>query len=267
MTMTAPQAHTARDQQQSSPRQPRADRRVSMTLAATELSRFASQLDSLETAAWSRPTDCVAWDVRALSSHVLGMTQMFSSYVGMARQHLPAMRAAKHGPTYIDALTARQVADRADLTSEQITRGIHEAAPKMVRWRQKTPGLMRDRAMPDEQQVSSAPDGPTELWTFGYLFDTILTRDTWMHRIDIARATDRPLELTTEHDGLIVADVVSEWQDRHDQSFTLTLTGPVGGTWRRGVGGEQIAMDAVEFCRALSGRAEGPGLLAVAVPF
>ena len=195
------------------------------------------------------------------------MTQMFSSYLRMARQHVPAMRAAKHGPTYIDALTARQVADRGELTPEQITHGLRDTAPKMVRWRQATPGLIRSRAMPDEQQVSSAPGGPTELWTFGYLFDTILTRDTWMHRIDIARATARPLELTAEHDGLLVADVVAEWQDRHDQPFRLILTGQAGGAWRRGTGGEQITMDAVEFCRALSGRDEAPGLLAVAVPF
>ncbi|MDX1382582.1 MAG: hypothetical protein R3190_03005, partial [Thermoanaerobaculia bacterium] len=43
------------------------------------------------------------------------------------------------------------------------------------------------------------------------LFDTILTRDTWMHRTDLAEATGRPLELTADHDGRIVADVVAEW--------------------------------------------------------
>ena len=38
----------------------------------------------------------------------------------------------------------------------------------------------------------------------------ILTRDTWMHRVDISRATGRDLVLTAEHDGRIVADVVDE---------------------------------------------------------
>ena len=31
-----------------------------------------------------------------------------------------------------------------------------------------------------------------ERWTNAYLLDVILTRDTWMHRMDIARATRRP---------------------------------------------------------------------------
>jgi len=43
----------------------------------------------------------------------------------------------------------------------------------------------------------------------------ILTRDPWMHRLDLAPATDMPLHLTADHDGVIVADVVAEWADRH----------------------------------------------------
>jgi hypothetical protein len=34
-----------------------------------------------------------------------------------------------------------------------------------------------------------------------------------------------------------------------------------------GTGGEVITLDAVEFCRILSGRASGAGLLAQEVPF
>jgi hypothetical protein len=40
-------------------------------------------------------------------------------------------------------------------------------------------------------------DGSTEAWTYGYVLDVILTRDTWMNRVDIARATDRPMPPTT----------------------------------------------------------------------
>ena len=53
--------------------------------------------------------------------------------------------------------------------------------------------------------------GRTERWTFGYLFDVVLTRDTFMHRMDICRAVGREPELTPEHDGALVADVVAEW--------------------------------------------------------
>lgn len=101
----------------------------------------------------------------------------------------------------------------------------------------------------------------------GYLLDVILTRDTWMHRVDIARATGRPLELTPEHDGRIVADVVAEWARRHGRPFTLHVEGPAGGTFTNGVDGEEITIDAIEFCRILSRRATGAGLLTQEVPF
>jgi hypothetical protein len=73
--------------------------------------------------------------------------------------------------------------------------------------------------------------------------------------------------LTAEHDGRLVTDVVSEWARRHGQPFTLTLTGDAGGVYVAGAGGEHIELDAVEFCRILSGRARGTGLLTTEVPF
>ena len=83
-------------------------------------------------------------------------------------------------------------------------------------------------------------DGVEEQWTFGYLFETILTRDTWMHRIDTAEATGRPMVLTPEHDGVLVADLVAEWAGRHGAPFTLQLTGPAGGRWSAASGGEEL---------------------------
>ena len=62
-------------------------------------------------------------------------------------------------------------------------------------------------------------------------------------------------------------DVVVEWAGRHGQPFRLTLTGPAGGRWTSGTGGEELELDAVEFCRITSGRGTGEGLLGVAVPF
>jgi hypothetical protein len=104
--------------------------------------------------------------------------------------------------------------------------------------------------MPQAQDVN----GAQEPWTFGYLIDVILTRDPWMHRLDIAAVTGTEPHLTADHDGVIVADVVAEWASRHGKDFTLTLTGPAGGTWRQGENGPELTLDAAGFCRALGRR-------------
>ena len=96
-----------------------------------------------------------------------------------------------------------------------------------------------------------------EKWSLGYLIDIIYLRDAWMHRLDTARATGAGLVLSADHDGRIVADVVSEWAGRHGQPFTLELTGEAGGVFISGEGGETTVIDAVEFCCLLAGR--GPG--------
>jgi hypothetical protein len=111
------------------------------------------------------------------------------------------------------------------------------------------------------------PPFDAERWRLGYLMDVIYNRDCWTHRVDISRAIGRDPVLTQEHDGRIVADVVSEWARRHGRPFTLTLAGPAGGSYVAGDGGEQMELDAVEFCRILSGRAQGTGLLTTEVPF
>jgi hypothetical protein len=77
-----------------------------------------------------------------------------------------------------------------------------------------------------------------EPWTIGYLIDVILTRDPWMHRIDISRATGALPVLTPEHDGVLVDDVVRKWAQRHGQPFVLNLAGPAGGSWTIGKGAE-----------------------------
>ena len=94
----------------------------------------------------------------------------------------------------------------------------------------------------------------------GYLIDLIYLRDAWMHRVDTARATGRDLELTADHDGRIVADVVAEWARRHGQPFTLELTGPRRRQLHVTVrAATRLALDAVEFCCLLAGRCQSTG--------
>jgi len=230
------------------------------TLAATENERVTALIRSLEGEDWSRPTDCPAWDVRALSAHVLGGMEAFTTFRQFAHQMRAAKKAAGDGPL-IDGMTAAQVRERADLSTDELIQQLTIIGPRSAKARGRVPGLLR--RLPLKEEVG----GQTETWRMGYLLDVILTRDTWMHRVDIARATGREIVLSPGHDGRVVADVVAEWARRHGRPFTLTLEGPAGGTFLQGSGGEDITLDAVEFCRTLSGRATGAGLLTQEVPF
>lgn len=232
-------------------------------LAATEYQRLVDLLRSLEPDDWIRPTECSGWDVRAMAGHCVGMLSDYTSWTAMVKRFVAANRRAKKtGAKFIDALTALQVEQYASVTAVELTAMAAERGPKAAQWRTSAPGLAR--RISSRQEVG----GVLETWRLGYLLDTILTRDPWMHRVDMTRATGRVMVLTSDHDGRLVADVAGEWARRHGQPFTLKLMGPAGGEFVAGDGsGHAITVDAVEFCRILSGRAPGAGLLRQEVPF
>ena len=236
---------------------------VAMRLAATEYDRTTALLETLTPQQWAAPTDCPAWDVRAMAGHVLGMAHMAASLPEMARQQVGAQRRFKRdGGAWIDALTALQVDKFAHLTTTELVEELRRVGPRAAKARRRSPGIVRARAMPGKQDVGDRQ----EAWTFGYLNDVILTSDPFMHRIDITRATGAPMQVDSGHEGAIVDDVVREWAGRHGAPYDLVLTGPAGGHWRSGQA-ERIEFDALEFCRVLSGRSPGTGVLAEPVPF
>jgi uncharacterized protein (TIGR03083 family) len=248
------------------PRQSALPRDVAMRLAATEYQRMASAVADLSADDWDRPTDCPAWNVHQLVAHVVGMATMASSPIQERRQRKAATaRLDREGCDFLDALTAHQVDLFKDRSTEELVALTATVGRKAAKGRRRTPGFIRRRRLPIPQTVG----GVAEDWTVGYLVDTVLTRDPWMHRIDLSHATGRELTLTAEHDGVIVDDVVAEWADRHRQPYRLTLTGAAGGSWSAGDAddADHITLDAVEFCRILSGRAPADGLLATQVPF
>jgi uncharacterized protein (TIGR03083 family) len=243
---------------------PALDRRTAMRLARDEYRRMAETLSALSSDDWNRSTDCPAWDVRQLGCHMVGMAAMATSPREQKRQQQrAAAQVAAQGTNPLDALTGLQVSERASWTPAEVVAGARKVGPKATRGRRLTPGFVRRRRLPAPQTIN----GRVEHWSIGFLTDVILTRDPWMHRMDIAAATGRDPVLTAHHDGVIVADVVAEWARRHDAAYRLTLTGLAGATWSAGSGGEEITMDAVDFCRVLSGRESGDGLLAVQIPF
>jgi hypothetical protein len=191
------------------------------------------------------------------------MAQMMSSLPQLLGQMSTSMREARKAkaPVSIDFLTALQVQRNAGLTTAELVQRWRTLTPKAVRGRRRLPRLLHGRTMPEAQMVG----GHLERWTFGYLVDVILTRDPFMHRLDICAATGLDPQPTAEHDGVLVDDIVRDWAQRHGQPYTLELTGPAGGVWDSG--GERITLDALEFCRKISGRGEATGLLATAVPF
>lgn len=233
-----------------------------MALQAAELDITLAMLRTFTDEEWRTTVpDCPAWDIRTLYLHVLGACE--GAALGeMLHQMRAAMRRRRREGGPLEAnLSAVQVADRADLTPAALITRLAEVAPRAVAQRRRLPAPLRGG-------FRMKVDGPVvERWKLGYLVDTIYLRDMWMHRIDACRAVGREPHLTSAHDGRIVADVVAEWARRHGEPFTLELTGPAGGHFTAGGGGATLTMDAVEFCRVLSGRGAGAGLMATVVPF
>ena len=233
-----------------------------MQLLEVEFHQTVELLSRLARDDWSAQTDCPDWDVRRMYLHVLGACEGSASLrTGMHQMRVAGKRRKRLGGPLEAHLSAVQVAEREAINPEQLVEQLRAIASKTVKARRRIPSLLR-------KQVKIGVDAPiSEKWSLGYLIDTIYLRDLWMHRVDATRATGREMVLTADHDGVIVADVVAEWARRHGRPFHLDLSGPAGGRFSVGDGGESIAVDAVDFCRTLSGRATGEGLLATAVPF
>lgn len=252
---------TTTDRQTDRP--PTIDRREAMGLAETAYARFADVVEGLGPDDWSRPTDCEGWTVRDLVGHVVGAMRSAASVRELAsQQRAVARRVKREGGQEVDVMTAIQVERAADLSIDELVRELRALVPKATAGRRRTPGLLRRLPLiPVEMGTIS------ERWTLGYFVDVILTRDAWLHRIDLCRAIGVEPVLDAGHDGRLVADVAAEWARRHGQAVELVLTGPAGTELVVGEGGEHLELDAVEFCRIVSNRAPGSGLLATEVPF
>ena len=217
-----------------------------MTRADVEYQRLFEQLEGLSPQDWTAPTDCDGWDVRAVVAHLAGAAASNASLLELVRQ---ARSGAKllPGRDGVDRMNAAQVRAREGWAPARVLADLRANAERGLRARRRIPRPLRALRIP-----FGPPLGTQRL---DYLMGRIYTRDAWMHRIDIHRATGAPLALHAEHDGAIVGDVVAEWARELSTGFTLRLTGPAGGSWQRGAG-PVYEVDAVEFARALSGRGD-----------
>lgn len=234
------------------------EHREAAQLAATEYGRLLDCLRGVEVEDWRAPTDCPGWDVHAVVSHVLGFAEGHASLRELVHQQRAPIGDAA---TKLDATTALQVRERAHLSPAELMARLERVAPRSVRARRRLPAPVR------AVKIKVVTPWGVERWTLGYLNDVIFTRDAWMHRVDVCRATGREMTLTADHDGRIVADAVAEWFRRHGKPCALVLDGPAGATFVSSGGGDEVRLDAVEFCRVLSGRGVGEGLMKQEVPF
>jgi uncharacterized protein (TIGR03083 family) len=215
-----------------------------MTAARTEYGRLDQLLAELTEDEWLLPTDCAGWTVHDIVAHLIGAAESTARQREAARQ---AWRGrSMPGQTLVDRMNALQVSERAQVPGPRLRADLADAGARGVRARSRLPGPMRRIPVPFGQPLGTRP--------LGYLTDRIYTRDAWMHRIDLARATGRPLRLSPDHDGRLVTDLVAEWATTHGQPYRLNLTGLAGGSWQRGGSNIALELDAVELARTLAGR-------------
>lgn len=241
------------------------DHREARGLAEQAYARFADVVEGLSDADWERPTDCEGWTVRDLVGHVVGAMRSAASVREMASQMREIKRRARRtNQNETDVMTQVQIDRTAGLSPAEVVAECRRLVGPAARGRSRTPAPMR-RFVRFPVEFGSI----SERWQLGYLVDVILTRDAWLHRVDLCRAIGAELELTAEHDGRIVGDAAVEWARRHGRPCRLVLTGPAGCVVEAGdqAAAEQLELDAVEFCRIVSGRATGTGLLTTEVPF
>jgi uncharacterized protein (TIGR03083 family) len=228
-------------------------------LARVEYRRFVDLLRNLEQDDWDCPTDCTRWTVKDVAAHIVGETEAFASLREFAHQWRlgPGVRRQIGARDLIDGVNEVQVRERRPLSPAELMARMAGRTEAAVRMRARLP--LPVRAVPITFPVVGRR-------SVGYLVDLVITRDVWMHRVDICGATGAALVLTGEHDGRLVADMVSDWASTHVDPFVLELTGPAGGTFVRGDPAATTTVDAVEFLRVVSGRGTGEGLLAHPLP-
>ena len=259
-TMTSTSTH------ESTPHPPPTDdRRQALALAEAAYDRFAGVVESRPGPDdWARPTDCDGWTVRDLVGHMVGAMRSAASVRELPSQQREISSAsAAEGGNETDVMTQVQIDRTAEpRPSRRSPAECRALVGRATAGRRRTP----PRCAGCVRFPVTMADG-TETWTLGYLVDVILTRDAWMHRIDLCRAIDRDAGADADHDGRIVADVVAEWGRRHGAPYRLSLTGPRAAHSPPARPTTSSRWTRVEFCRVVSGRESGSGLLAVQVPF
>ena len=229
--------------------------REAMGMARLELERFLALVTSLSEDEWEKPTACPLWNVRQILAHVTGAAASYARWSEFKRQNsLKVQRPYRaSGLSFLESLNQIQVDDRACATPAALIDELQTVGPRAFATRARLPVLLRALRVP-LPALGIVP--------IGYLTDLIYTRDMWMHRLDLCRATQREMVLTPEHDGRIVSLVMRDLAKKlaatlRKTSMVYQLSGRGGGTWQLGAKvppAATLQLDVVDFNLLASGR-------------
>jgi len=224
-------------------------------MAALELESFLALMESLAPVDWEQPTACPLWNVRQIMAHVTGAAAGYARWSQFKRQYSPKVQRPyrRAGFSLLDAINQIQVDDRRKATPADLLAELHEVGLRAVSTRKRLPALVRTMRLP-LPLLGVVP--------LGYLTDVIYTRDMWMHRLDICKATGREMVQTPRHDGRITALVVRDLARKlrpklGGQAVACELIGSAGGSFHLGGNaspGARITMDVLDFHLIASGR-------------
>ena len=229
--------------------------REAMGMATLELERFLALVTSLSEDAWEQPTACPRWNVRQMLAHVTGAAASYASFAEFKRQNSFKVQRPYRasGLSFLDSLNQIQVNDRAAAPPAALIDELRTVGPRAIATRARLPVLLR---------ALRVPLPALGLVPVGYLTDLIYTRDMWMHRLDLCRATGREMVMTPEHDGRIVSLVMRDVAKKltatlRNTSMVYHLSGGVDGTWQLGAKvppATTLHLDVVNFNLLASGR-------------
>jgi uncharacterized protein (TIGR03083 family) len=225
-------------------------------MARLELERFLALATSLSDDDWEKPTICPLWNVRQILAHVTGAAASHASWSEFKRQGNRKVQRPYRasGLSFLDSMNQIQVDDRASATPGALIDELRTMGPRAIATRERLPAWLRAFRVPLPALGGIVP--------IGYLTDLIYTRDMWMHRLDICRATGHEMIQTSHHDRrittLVVRDLARKLTPRlGGRAVTYELTGISGGCWSLGENVRPIAritMDVLDFHLLAAGR-------------
>jgi len=187
-------------------------------------------------------------------AHLVGAAAGHKSLPVFVRQYVWGLRHRKaFAGSSLDAMNQGQIDALRAQSPNDLLQLLTGVAPKAVAGRSRRSRLIGWAPISIDQAGSWYEGMPTKT-TMGELCSVVLTRDVWAHRLDLARAVGTDPSIDPLVDGRIVADIVADWAHRHDQPFSLTLTGAAGGAFSAGQAGQSLTTDALDFARVMAGR-------------